>query len=184
MKLIKVEDFQLKVADEALLIRPIRRIWNQDRSQRKEQFYQQMSYLFFMCDPRSSYSYLLNEEERKAAIIEQEGLPSDFKPSQLLLEAMETYKNMTITPSQNLLNASLIAADTVSKFLKNPSILVEEDDKGKPKHTVSEITRALRDVEGIINSLQSQQKRVDQELEEQSKTRGSQEMTIGDVGFD
>ena len=172
----------MKVADEAFLVRPIRRLFNADRSERKEQFWKQMSFMYFMVNPASSYSYILDMDERAAEIIKQEGLPDDFRPNEMLKEAMEVYRKMTITPTQKLLESSLIAADTVSKFLRNPDILTEEDDKGKPKHTVSEITKALKDVEGIINSLQSQQKKVEQELEESGKTRGSQELTIGDMG--
>ena len=185
MKLIEYSDFQIKLADEAFLVRPIRRLFHQDRSERKEQFWRQMSYLYFVVSPASSYSYILDPEERAKAVIEQEGLPADFKPSELLLEAMQVYRKLTITPSQKLLDSALVAADTVSKFLRNPNILTEEDDKGKPKHTVSEITRALKDVEGITNSLQNLQKKVEQELQEESgKARGTQELTVGDVGLD
>ena len=180
MKLINIEGYQLKVADEAMLIKPIRKLFNQDRSSSKEQFYKQMSYLYFMVDPRSTYSYLLNEEERAKAIIEQEGLDKDFKPSALLQEAMEIYKKHTITPSQELLNSALIAAHNVSEFLKKPDILTEEDDKGKPKYQISSITSALKNVEGIVTSLQNLQKKVEDELTEQSKARGSQELTIFD----
>lgn len=181
MKLIKIENYQLQVADEALLIKPIRKLFNQDRSASKEQFYKQMSYLYFMVDPRSTYSYILNEEERAKAIIEQEGLGSDFKPSQLLLEAMEIYRKHTITPSQELLSAALIAANTVSIFLKNPKILSEEDDKGRPKYQISSITTALKNVEGIVSSLQNLQKKVESELVEQDNARGSRELTIFDM---
>ncbi len=184
MKLIKIEDYQLKISDEALLIKPIRKLWNQDRSSGKERFYEQISYLYFYVDPRSSYSYLLSDKERHQAIVEQEGLPEDFKPSPLLKEAMEVYKKLTITPSQELLDSALTAAKTVGVFLKNPDILEEVDDKGKPKHSVSEITRALRDVEGIVSSLQNLQKKVEQELTEQTNARGSQELTVGDIWED
>lgn len=180
MKLITIESYQLKVADEALLIKPIRKLFNQDRSGSKEQFYKQMSYLYFMIDPRSTYSYILNEDERAKAIIEQEGLEADFKPSALLQEAMEIYKKHTITPSQELLNAALIAAHTVSDFLKRPDILTDVDDKGKPKYQISSITAALKNVEGIVSSLQNLQRKVESELTEQSKARGSQELTIFD----
>lgn len=180
MKLITIEGYQLKVADEALLIKPIRKLFNQDRSASKEQFYRQMSYLYFMIDPRSTYSYILNEEDRAKAIIEQEGLDKDFKPSALLQEAMEIYKKHTITPSQELLNAALTAAHTVSNFLKKPDILEDVDDKGKPKYQISSITAALKNVEGIVSSLQNLQKKVENEITEQSKTRGSQELTIFD----
>ena len=180
MKLIITEAYQLKVADEALLIKPIRKLFHQDRSASKEQFYKQMSYLYFMVDPRSTYSYILNEEDRAKAIIEQEGLDADFKPSALLQEAMEIYRKHTVTPSQELLNAALIAAHTVSDFLKRPDILTDVDDKGKPKYQISSITAALKNVEGIVSSLQNLQKKVENEITEQSKTRGSQELTILD----
>lgn len=181
MKLIKIENYQLTIADEALLIKPIRKLYNQDRSASKEQFYKQMSYLYFMIDPRSTYSYILNEEDRAKEIIAQEGLDTDFKPSPLLQEAMEIYKKHTVTPSQELLNAALTAAHTVSAFLKKPDILEQEDDKGKPKYQISSITAALKNVEGIVASLQNLQRKVESELTEQSKARGSQELTIFDT---
>lgn len=184
MKLIEISNYELKIADEALLIRPIRRLWNQDRSQRKESFYQQMSYLYFMVSPQSTYSYLLDMEERSKAIIEQEGLPADFQPSRFLVEAMQVYRQHTITVSQKLLNDALIGANKVGKFLRDVD-LTEEDDKGKPKYQVSTITAALKNIEGIVSTIQTLQKKVEQELEEQGgKARGTQELTIGDIGFD
>ena len=155
MKLIKVENFSIQVADEAMLVKPIRKLYNQDRSSSKEQFFKQISYLYFMIDPRSTYSYILDMNERAKTIIEQEGLPKDF-------------------------NAALKAAHTVSEFLMKPDILEQEDDKGKPKYQISSITSALKNVEGIVNSIQSLQKKVEEELTENDKARGSQELTIFD----
>lgn len=183
MKLIQIENFELQVAPEALLIKPIRRMWNADRSDRKEKFYQQMSYLYFMIDPRSTYSYIIDEKEREQAIILQEGLPTDFKPSQFLEEAMEVYKRHTVTVSQKLLNDALVAADTVGSFLRTVD-LTEEDDKGRPKYQVSQITAALKNLEGIINTIQTLQKKVEQEIVDNGKARGTQELTVGDIGFD
>lgn len=184
MKLIRYEDYQIKLADEAFLLRPIRRIFNADRSERKEQFWKQMSYLYFMCSPASTYSYILDMDERSKTIIEQEGLPEDFVPSQFLVEAMRIYRQHTTTVSQKLLSDAMIAADKVGKFLREVD-LTEEDDKGRPKYQVSNITAALKNVEGIVSTLQNLQKKVEQELEEQEgKARGTQELTLGDIGLD
>lgn len=184
MRLIRYEDYQIKLADEAFLARPIRRLFNADRSERKEQFWRQMSFMYFMVNPASSYSYILDMDERAAEIIKQEGLPEDFRPNEMLREAMEWYRKMTITPTQKLLEAALISADKVGTFLRDVD-LTEEDDKGRPKYQVSTITSALKNVEGIVNSLQALQKKVEQELEDQGgKARGAQELTIGDLGFD
>jgi hypothetical protein len=102
----------------------------------------------------------------------------------MLIDAMKVYKEHTITPSQKLLSSALKAAETVSKFLEDPNILTEVDDKGRPKYQVSSITAALKNVEGIVSTLQNLQKKVDQELEETGKARGTQELTVGDVGLD
>lgn len=184
MKLLSFENYELQVSPEALLIRPIRRLYNQDRSERKERFFQQLSYLWFMVSPQSSYSYILDYDERSRAVIEQEGLPEDFRPSELLVEAMRIYKQLTITPSQKLLTSAIKAADTVSKFLEDPEILTKVDDKGRPMYQVSSITAALKNVEGIVTTLQNLQKKVDSEVLESGKARGTQELTVGDVGLD
>lgn len=183
MKLLQFENYELKVAPEALLIRPIRRLWNQDRSERKEKFYQQMSYLFFMVSPQSTYSYIMDLKERSKAIIEQEGLPKDFKPSELLEEAMRIYKQHTVTVSQEFLDAAMTAAKTVITKLKDPNLLNETDDKGKPINTIKTVTSSLKDAEGVLSTLQALKKKVDQELEDKGKTRGAQELTIGDMGM-
>jgi len=184
MKLIKYEDYQIKLADEAFLVRPIRRLFHQDRSERKENFWRQIAFMYFMVSPASSYSYIIDMEERAAEVIKQEGLPEDFRPSELLREAMEIYRKLTITPSQELLQSSIIGAKKVGDFLRTVD-LTEEDDKGKPKYQVSSITSALKDVEKIVSSLQTLQKKVEQELEaDEGKARGSQELTLGDIGLD
>lgn len=77
-------------------------------------------------------------------------------------------------------NAALKAAYTVSEFLMRDDILDMEDGKGKPKYQISSITSALKNVEGIVSSLQNLQRKVESELSEQSKARGSQELTILD----
>ena len=94
MKLIKYDGVEFKIADEALLIRPIRELFRQDKSKKKEEFWKQISYLWFMCDPRSTYQYLIDENERAAEIKRQEGLGEKWKPSALLQEAMDVYKQV------------------------------------------------------------------------------------------
>lgn len=118
MKLIEYDNYQIKVADEALLIRPIRKLFNQDRSTLKEKFLQQMSYLYFMVDPTSSYMYITDDEDREREIKIQEGLPDDFKPSKDLEEAMEIYKKHCETSSTLLLKDTRLAIDKLREFFK------------------------------------------------------------------
>ena len=103
MKLIEISNYELKVADEALLVKPIRKLWNQDRSKGKEQFYKQMSILYFVYNPSSNYSYIVDEKERMKEVLLQEGI-SDFKETADFKAAVEIYKKLCITSSSELLS--------------------------------------------------------------------------------
>ena len=69
MKLIEYKDYKIVVSDEALLVKPIRDLFNKDTSENKEKFMQQMSYMYFMIDPRSTYNYIIDDNERSEQII-------------------------------------------------------------------------------------------------------------------
>ena len=84
MRLIDFEDYKIVVTPEAMLIKPIRELYRKDKTRVKDFFYQQMSYLYFMVDPRSTYMYITDPQERAKEIIAQEGLPAKFKPSEEL----------------------------------------------------------------------------------------------------
>lgn len=181
MKLIQVENYELKIADEALLVKPIRKLWNQDRSQRKEQFYKQMSVLYFVYSPASNYSYIIDEKERIKEVLEQEGI-QDFKPSQDFKEAVEIYKKLNKTASSELLDDTRLIIEKMRQSLKNIEFNnLEEKDKVSAINT---ITTVVGKMPKLIEDLSKAEKAVTKELEEQGKARGAQELTVGDLGFD
>lgn len=183
MKLIEYINFEIKISDEALLVKPIRVLFNKDRSQSKEQFIKQMSYLYFYTDPRSSYNYITNDEERSKAIITQEGLPKDFKPSKELEEAINIYKQLVTTTSLLLLQDTRIAIDKVRDFLRNVDLTLL-DDKGKPVYTINSITSAIKQIPQLAKDLAEAEKLVTKEIEEQGRARGSQgSKTLMDDGI-
>ena len=50
-KLIELKNGQIQVSDEALLVKPIRDLYKEDRTKGHDHFLSEMSYLYFMCDP-------------------------------------------------------------------------------------------------------------------------------------
>ena len=182
MKLIEYDNYQIKVADEALLIRPIRKLFNQDRSTLKEKFLQQMSYLYFMVDPTSSYMYITDDEDREREIKIQEGLPDDFKPSKDLEEAMEIYKKHCETSSTLLRKDTRLAIDKLREFLRNVD-LNATDDKGKPIYPINTITSAIKQIPELAKSLSEAEKAVQKELEEGGRARGGNNKTLMDDGI-
>lgn len=103
MHILEYTNYEVVPTEEAFLIKPIRELYNADKSKTKEKFMQQMSILYFMVDPRSSYNYIIDPEDRYKAILEQEGLPKDYKVDKKLQSAMDIYKEHTTTSSYLLL---------------------------------------------------------------------------------
>lgn len=134
---------------------------------------QVMSIIYFYADPRSSYSYIINDNDRLQAIIEQEGLDKKFKIEKYQ-DLIDLYKKHIITPSYQLLQNAKIAADKVGKFLAQVD-LFEEDEKGKPKYTVNSVTSAMKQIPEIVKQLQITEKLVSKEIEEEGRMRGGNE---------
>lgn len=174
MHVLNFEDYQVVPTEECFLIKPIRDLYNKDKTKYKEKFMTQLSVIYFMADPRSTYSYVLNEDERLQMIVEQEGLPTNFTIDKDLQKAIDCYKEHTKTASSLLLESALIAIEKVREFLKNID-LNEVDDKGKPKYTINTITTAIKQLPQLAKDVQEAQKSINNELEEISRARGGNE---------
>lgn len=180
MKLIQVVNYELKVADEALLVRPIRKLWNMDRSKGKETFYKQMSILYFVYDPSSNYAYISNEKDRLKEVLEQENI-TDFHNTAEFKEAVEAYKKLVRTPSSELLNDVRLTVDKMRQALTSIDFNdLEEKDKVSAINTVAAV---ISKIPKLVKDLSEAEKAVTKELEEQGNARGSQELTIGDMEY-
>jgi hypothetical protein len=181
MKLLEFSNYEVRPTEEALLVRPIRRLYNADRSKTKEKFFQQISYMFFMVDPRSTYSYIIDLEERHKQIVLQEGLPENFKPSAELTEAMEIYKTHTVTSSSRLLASTRVAVDALSDELNSTrERLQERTDKGAAVTKTNDVMATLERVLKFIPQLQDLERRVEAELKEGARAKGGENTMFED----
>ena len=171
MRLIEFDGMEFKVADEAFLVRPIRELFQKNKSKRKEEFWRQISYMWFMCDPRSSYQYLTDPIERSVEIKKQEGLGEDWEPSELLKEAMDVYRKQTITTSAILLEGMRKGIDKLSSFLST----TEFTDK-----TVASMTSALRQIPELAKALSEAEKSLAKDFETDDKARGNAVKAVGE----
>lgn len=55
MKLFKFEQYKVTISEEAFAMKPFKQIWNRDKSQSKDKAISELSYVYFMQDPRSDY---------------------------------------------------------------------------------------------------------------------------------
>jgi len=171
MKLIEFDGLEFKIADEALLVRQIRELFEQDKSKRKEQFWKQISYLWFMCDPRSTYQYITDEMSRSLEIKAQEGFDVDWEPSDLLKEAMDIYRKHTVTTSALLLEGMRKGIDKLSTFLSTTEI---------SEKTVSAMTSALRQIPELAKALVEAEKSLAKDFAAEDNARGSATKAVGE----
>ena len=179
MKLIEFDGVEFKVADEAFLVRQIRQLFEADKSKKKESFWQQISYLWFMCDPRSTYMYLTDEAQRAKEIKAQEGLGESWEPSELLKEAMDVYRKQTITTSSLLLEGMRKGIENVRKFLSEIDLFAT-DKNDKPIYQVSTMTAALKQVPELARALVEAEKSLAKDFATDDKARGTAEKAIGE----
>lgn len=180
MKLIEFDGMEFKITDEALLIRPIRELFQKDKTKKKEEFWKQISYLWFMCDPRSTYQYIIDEDARSLEIRKQEGLGEDWEPSELLKEAMNIYRAQTITTASLLLEGMRKGIENVRKFLAEVDLFAVDEKTQKPLYQVSTITAALKQVPELAKALVDAEKALAKDFATEDKARGNAEKAVGE----
>lgn len=55
MRLLKFEGYKVTIAPEALALAPFKRLWNRDKTSNKNKAISEISFIYFMADPRSDY---------------------------------------------------------------------------------------------------------------------------------
>lgn len=179
MKLIEFDGVEFKVADEAFLVRPIRELFEKDKSKKKEEFWRQISYLWFMCDPRSSYQYLVDENARAKEIKIQEGLGEDWEPSDILKEAMDIYRTQTVTTASILLESMRKGIEQLRKFFSEFDLFAL-DKNDRPIYQVSTMTAALKQIPELAKALLDAEQSLAKDFATDDKARGTASKAVGE----
>lgn len=175
MKLFTYESYQIQISPEAMALKPFKDIWDRDKSKNKNRALQELSFVYFYCDPKSDYVYISNETERAAAIIKDEGM-GNWIPDNKVIKAVDFYNSFKTTTIL-LLESSRKAAQKVRDFLERVD-LMETDDKGRPKYVPSQIISAEKEVLNLIEVFDKVEKKALQEQTEINRMRGGGEKTI------
>ena len=188
MKLIEFDGMEFKIADEALLVRPIRELFQKDKTKKKEEFWKQISYIFFMCDPRSTYMYLMDEDERSAEICKQEGFGEEWKPSPLLMEAMNVYRKHCVTTASLLLDDMRYALDSIRLIIRRIGLSLRpsaEDENTNPTDikldkALDSMTKAAEKIPDLARKLVDAEKELAKDFETDDKARGNASKAVGE----
>ena len=174
MKLFKYEGYEVKIAPEALSLKPFKKLWDRDKTKSKDKANMELAFLYFYCDPRSDYQYILDDEDRLKAVKEGIGLDSKWKPDKDMENAIKLYKTFE-APSSALLRAALEGVDKVQKLLKD----LEPDDT----KSLKEYLTAMKLIPEVAAMIKEAEKTINEEME-YGEAKGSIEKTLFDDGLD
>jgi hypothetical protein len=181
MRLLSYEGFKVVIAPEALALKPFRVLWTRDRSRNKDKAITELSYIYFFSDPRSEYQYILDDDDRDAAVKEGLGLPCKCKPDKEVQNALELYGSFTTTAAL-LLKDTRYAVDKLRTLLRDID-LNATDKNGKPLYTLNAITATIKQVPALVRDLDDAEKQLNEQLKEEGNAVGNAEMSILDSGL-
>ena len=173
MKLFKYEGYRIVISEEALLLKPFKKIWDRDKTKNKEKAYMELGFIYFYCDPRSDYQYLTDEEERLKAIKEGEGIPDKWSPDNIVKEAMNYYNGfkptsaLLLEDTRNMVNGYRAKLREITKDMSNLEI-----------KDIKDIGAIIKQIPALVKDLDEAERAVSKEIIESNKVRGSQEKSI------
>ncbi len=185
MKLFTLENWKVEIAPEALNILDFKDLVKRDKSRTKENAKNELTFIFFFCDSRSDYLYIVDNDIKRKEIVKDIGLPSDWKIDSVMQEALDFYNKHSITPIGKLYKSSLKAADDIAKYLEQTDLLLNErTDKGSVVTPLNTITASLKAVPGIMKDLKTAHKEVITEQKElEGRTKGSRTLNAFEEGL-
>ena len=117
----------VEFSPQALSLKPFKDIWDADKSDDKRQAVLELSLVYYMCDDRSDYMYILDETERLAQIKLDLNLKKTWKKKPYIDVAMKFYRKMNETVYTKLLESSRSIVHKISEF--NDTVDLSEKDK-------------------------------------------------------
>lgn len=171
IKLFKYEGYKIVISEEAFALKPFRQIWQRDKTINKDKALMELGFIYFFCDPRSEYQFLVDEKERMEAIKEGEGLPPKWEPDKLLIEAMDFYKSFKPI-------SALLLEDTRFMVNKFRLKLRELDFDNLEVREFKEITAIVKQITPLIKDLDEAEKALNSEMRNVGRMRGQGEKTI------
>ena len=173
MKLFKYEGYRIVISEEALLLKPFKKIWDRDKTKNKEKASMELGFIYFYSDPRSDYQYLTDEEERLKAIKEGEGIPDKWSPDNIVKEAMNFYNGfkptsaLLLEDTRNMVNGYRAKLREITKDMSNLEI-----------KDIKDIGAIIKQIPALVKDLDEAERAVSKEIIESNKVRGSQEKSI------
>lgn len=176
--LFTVENSIAKPNTETLLIEPFKSIWERDSTKDKEQAIKEFTFIELMTSKKKSNPYAGYLDELRMEKVVDYIFDGDYKMDSLVEQALSKMVEFQTeaSPTYNYYIDSLETAEKTRKFLKEIDLGERNEKTGALLYKPKDVTGAIRDAEGVIQTLALLKEKVDQELFESIKTKGNKEI--------
>lgn len=171
-----IEGQKVMPSPEALLVPILGKIWERDKSKDKFMAIKELAYCEFMVSMKKSNPFRQYPEDRKHDIISKSIVNiDDWEPDEIvqaaILKLTEFQKEASTTYQYYM--AAKKAAENMQNFFSTVNIMTNLNPKtGVPIYKPRDITSALNDTAKVLHTLKELEKKVLEELFEESKKRG------------
>lgn len=173
MKLFKYEGYKITISEEALMLKPFKALWDRDKTKTKEKALMELGYIYFLCDPRSDYQYIVDLESRSDEIKKGEGIDTKWEPDSKVLEAIEFYNSFKSAAALLLEDIKLM----VDGYRNKIKSLTKDMDTMEVKD-IKDIGVIIKQIPSLIKDLDEAEKSITKELAASDKVRGKSEKSI------
>lgn len=174
MKLFKRIDYELIIDPIVFTMKAFKKLDTRDRTINKSQLEKELSFIYFVYDPRSDLQYIIDEVDRIDKAKEIIGLDSKFKIDADLQKAIDVYISMTETSASLLLQDIKIGVGKLRTYLRDATVDADSFDK---------YTKSLKELIPMSQKISEAEKTVVKEVEELGELRGNKQQTLLDKGF-
>lgn len=169
-KIFDLKDNQVIVKPESLLIYPFSSIWKRDKSKTKEVAYKEIKYIWFFSDFDSPYFEY--EDSEKALLIKEQVLEdTKYKPDSLILEAIEAYKKLNLTPSMRMLDAINSAIFKMDAYFKDVDFSMDGTE-------IDKVQKAVMNMPKMMQSVNESKEICKKEQASSERVRGNAELNM------
>tara|TARA_R110002050_G_scaffold208646_2_gene344675 strand:+ start:35 stop:580 length:546 start_codon:yes stop_codon:yes gene_type:complete len=175
--IFQIQNEQVFPSVHALGIYPFKDIWERDDTPKKSKALQEFYYIEYMCSKIKTNPYKGYDEDLRSIKIIERVFQGEYEPDELVLAGMELYEEWQedASPTIRFYKAALEGMNQTIKYFEAIDF-AERNNSGMPVYKVTDVTKALTSLNGVMGSVTALKQKVEEELFEATKTKGGKEI--------
>lgn len=184
MNIFEIVNDQVTFSPQALVLKPLKEIWDNDSSPGKGMAVAELSYVYYMADDRSDFQYILDEEERHdQVVLFVNGLDENYIVPQYVKDAMEFYVEISQTTSTRLLASTRGVIAKITHFLDVIDVNERDQRTNKPVFDIGKIVASVEKIPKLVRAVNEIEQEVIKEKELKAQTGNRESGMFDDTGI-